>query len=180
MIYNGFSSLTISGRFEPVLHNGVTATTECCRHTQDLQGSNLLWKQANLDSRILFFSFSSLNYSRQILEHSFKNGGCPPSSTSFPIHPSLTMATTQQTGTHTNEIKVPIRTMACTLCRMVTKYTQVWTELLQRKLLFRSRRGQPAILTASQQTPWRRGKRGQPGAANRWTTSGAQPVRPNT
>lgn len=104
--------------------------------------------QAALDGRILFFS--SLNYSRQILEHSFKNGACPPSSTSFPNHSSLTMVTAQQTGTYTKEIKVAIRIVACTLCRMVTESTHVWTELLKRKILFCSRRGQPAILTASQ------------------------------
>jgi len=163
-IHNGLTSVLISGRFEPVLHYGVTPTTESCSHTQGFQGSNLLSKHAALDSRVLFFS--SLNYSRQFLENSFKNGACQPSSTSFPIRPSLTMATAPQTGTYTNEIKVPIRTVACTLCHMVTKY-QVWNELLQRKLLFRSRRGHPAILTASQQTQWHRGKRGQPGAANR-------------
>jgi hypothetical protein len=47
------------------------------------------------------------NYSMQIVEHAFKNWACSLSSTSFPIHSSLTMATAQQAGTYTNEIKVP-------------------------------------------------------------------------
>jgi hypothetical protein len=137
--HSGLSSVPTSGRFEPV-HYGLIAATECCSHTQDFQGSNLLWKQAALDGRILFLS--SLNYSTQILKHFFKNGVCPLPSTSFPIHPSLTMPTAQQTGSYTKEIKVPIRMLACTLCRLVTEYTPVW------------------ILRASQQTPWHRGKRG--------------------
>jgi len=123
-IHSGLSNVPTSGRFEPVLHFGLIAATECCSHTQDFQGSNLLWKEAALDGRILFFS--SLNYSTKILEHFFKNGVCPLSSTSFPIHPSLTMPTAQQTGTYTKEIKVPIRIVACTLCRLVTEYTPVW------------------------------------------------------
>jgi hypothetical protein len=136
VIHDGLRSVPISGKFEPV-HYGVTPSTKYCSHTQDFQGSKLLWKQAALDGRILFFS--SLNYSRQILEHSFKNGACPPSATSFPNKPSLTTATAQQTGTYTKEIKVPIRNAACTYCRTVTEYIQVWTEL-QRTLNFCSRR----------------------------------------
>ena len=132
-IHNALCSVYTSGKTRACSSFWLGCCDRMLLKLSGFPGSNLLWNQTALTGRIWFFS--SLDYSRQILQHSFKNGTCPLSSTSLPIYRSITKATARQTHTNTDEIKVPIRIAACTYCHAVSENTQVCTELLQHKLL---------------------------------------------